>query len=97
MKKSELKKIIREIITESPQNDINAVIRAIRNYNRTNRNIKDLDYLVLQIIKDLGFKPNKNNIDNVRSHLIAISDGDPEINKIPEKISDVKELYQFLK
>jgi hypothetical protein len=78
-------------INEAVKYDIEAAIKDIREFNRGNI---DLEQLATSIVKNLGFKPTGNNVDNVMDHLGASSDDD--YDRIPEDADVVKELYPLL-
>ena len=100
--KSTFKKMMAEMygLNEAVKYDIEAAIRAIRDYNRGNYDKTDwgtetgpLDQLATDVIKNLGFKASGRNIDQVVNHLDASSDGD---DRIPEDAGMVRELYPML-
>jgi hypothetical protein len=95
MKKSELRQIIKEEISktlsEAQKYDILAVLKSIREFNRGNI---DVEELVLSSVKNLGYKPTPENLDNAEDHFIASMDSN---DKLPEDKVLVKELYQILK
>jgi hypothetical protein len=77
-------------INEAVKYDIEAAIKDIREFNRGNI---DLEQLATSIVKNLGFKPTGNNVDNVMDHLGASTDRG---GQIPEDPAMVKELYPLL-
>ncbi len=80
-------------MNEAQKYDIAAAIRAIRDYNRSGKSNEEFENMAISIVKDLGFKPTGNNVDNVMDHLGASSIG---ADRIPEDAAIVRELYPML-
>ena len=80
-------------VNEAQKYDIAAAIRAIRDYNRSGKSNEEFENMAFSIVKDLGFKPTGNNVDNVMDHLGASADGE---DRIPEDADVVRELYPML-
>ena len=79
-------------VKEAVKYDVAAALRDIRRYNRSAQTSEDFEDMALSIVKNLGFKPTGNNVDNVMDHLGAAAGGDD----IPEDTDLVKELYPML-
>lgn len=79
-------------ITEAQKYDVIAALKDIKKYNRSAQTSEDFEDMALSIVKNLGFKPTGNNVDNVMDHLGAAAGGDD----IPEDADLVKELYPML-
>jgi copper chaperone CopZ len=82
-----------ESLNEAVKYDIAAAIRAIRDYNRSGKSNEEFENMAISIVKDLGYKPTGNNVDNVMDHLGASTDRG---GQIPEDPAMVKELYPLL-
>jgi hypothetical protein len=77
-------------INEAQKYDIEAAIKDIREFNRGNI---DLEQLATSIVKNLGYEPTDNNVDNVINHLRAST---ARGRRIPEDPAIVRELYPML-
>jgi hypothetical protein len=82
-----------ESLNEAVKYDIAAAIRVIRDYNRSGKSNEEFENMAISIVKDLGYKPTGNNVDNVMDHLGASTDRG---GRIPEDPAMVKELYPLL-
>ena len=93
--KSTYKKMMAEMygLNEAVKYDIAAAIRVIRDYNRSGKSNEEFENMAISIVKDLGYKPTGNNVDNVMDHLGASTDRG---GQIPEDPAMVKELYPLL-
>ena len=89
-KKPVKQKPILDSVNEAQALDIKAARKDIVNFNRGNINI---DQLGRSVVKNLGYKPTKRNVENTIDHLSASADG----NEIPTDSTIVKELYRILK
>jgi len=92
MKKSELRKMIKEeIIKEASRNDIKFALRDITEFNRNNIDLKTMS---MRVVKSLGFKTNTENVKNAMDHL-SNSVGSNDL--IPIDTDVVLELYRILR
>ena len=96
--KSTFKKMMAEMygigpsINEAQKYDIIAAIRTIKDFNRGN--LPDEEYLAKQVVRDLGFRTTRKNIDAAKEHLMMSYDEDKD--RVPEDVTMVKELYPIL-
>ena len=93
--KSTYKKMMAEMygLKEAVKYDIEAAVRAIRDYNRAVEVTDvEIDDLAVDVLAALGYKPTSKNIDATIDHLGASSDG----YEVPEDPDMVRELYPML-
>lgn len=96
--KSTFKKMMSEMygvgstINEAQKYDIIAAIKTIRDFNRGN--LPDEEYMAKQVVKNLGFRPIRKNIDAAKEHLMMSRDVSND--RVPEDPDVVKELYPML-
>ena len=79
-------------MNEAQKYDIEAALRDIINYNRGKKSNADFEDMAISIVKNLGYKPTGNNVDNVMDHLGASADGS---DRIPEDIDVVKDCLLY--
>lgn len=95
MKKSELRQIIKEVVikilNEATRIDISYALKDIDDYNR---GLANIEQTAKRIIKNLGYKITKRNLENTIDHLEISSDSS---DRIPKDKDVVKELYKILK
>ena len=101
MKKSQLRKIIKEEIkklVEAGKIDRAYVKKSIAAFNRTSDpSNSDWKTLVVSIIKDLGAKPTKNMIEDLGQHLIIIySENNDKFPRNFGDANDFKEMYELI-
>ena len=82
--------IAKESINEAQKYDIIAAVKTIRDFNRGT--LPDEEYMAKQIVRDLGYRPTRKNIDAAKEHLMLSRDDD----RVPEDPDLVKELYPLL-
>ena len=97
--RSTYKKMMAEMYGISPsinegvqKYEIIAAIGTIKDFNRGN--LPDEEYLAKQVVRDLGFRTTRKNIDTAKEHLMMSYDEDKD--RVPEDITMVKELYPIL-
>jgi hypothetical protein len=93
--KSTYKKMMAEMygvgsINEAQKYDIIAAVKTIKDFNRGT--LPDEEYMAKQIVRDLGYRPTRKNIDAAKEHLMLSRDDD----RVPEDPDLVKELYPLL-
>ena len=93
--KSTYKKMMAEMygINEAVKYDIEAAIKSIKQFNRNTGKLPNEEYLARQVVRDLGFRPTRKNVEITKDHLGASADGE---DRIPEDADMVKELYPML-
>jgi hypothetical protein len=77
-------------INEAQKYDIIAAVKTIRDFNRGT--LPDEEYMAKQIVRDLGYRPTRKNIDAAKEHLMLSRDD----VRVPEDPDLVKELYPLL-
>lgn len=94
--KSTYKKMMAEmygVVNEAVKYDIEAAIKAIKQFNRDTGELPNEEYLARQVVRDLGFRPTRKNVEITKDHLRASASGE---DRIPEDAVMVKELYPML-
>lgn len=93
--KSTYKKMMSEMygLNEAVKYDIEAAIKSIKQFNRNTGKLPNEEYLARQVVRDLGFRPTRKNVEITKDHLGASADGE---DQIPEDADMVKELYPML-
>jgi hypothetical protein len=86
--KSTYKKMMSEMygLNEAVKYDIEAAIRVIRDYNRSGKS-NDLKIWQFLLLRNLGYKPTGNNVDNVMDHLGAFTARGRRIPEDPATVS----------
>lgn len=79
-------------INEAQKYDIIAAVKTIRDFNRGN--LPDEEYMAKQVVRDLGFRPTRKNIDAAKEHLMMSRD--VRNDNVPEDADVVRELYPML-
>jgi len=87
--------MVRELypMLEAVKYDIEAALRDIRSFNRDTGELPNEEYLARQVVRDLGFRPTRKNVEIAKDHLGASAGHDLEI---PEDPSIIKELIPML-
>jgi len=96
IKKSELKEIIKECITEMNLTEATMIdkkyaLSGIKDFNRKRLNIKNL---IPRLIRDLDMVPNKKNIKEVEEIIMANLD---KSGKLPYEMYIIDEIDKVLK
>jgi len=79
-------------INEAQKYDIIAAVKTIRDFNRGN--LPDEEYMAKQVVRNLGYRPTRKNIDAAKEHLMMSRDVSND--RVPEDPDVVKELYPML-
>lgn len=82
---------LNESLNEAKHIDIMYALKTIKSWNKGGNN--EFEDLAEDIIKHLGYKPDKNSIEKVSDHLAASTDKN---DKVPEDKDLIEEIYTLL-
>jgi len=82
-----------ENLDEAQANDIMFALKDIKDFNSSKKTPKDLDKMIISVIKNLGYTDTDSNYAKVSDHLTASADDN---DNIPVDKTLVKELYSLL-
>lgn len=82
-----------ENLDEAQANDIMFALKDIKDFNSSKKTAKDLDAMIISVIKNLGYKDTDSNYAKVSDHLTSSADDNDDI---PVDKTLVKELYSLL-
>lgn len=81
-----------ENVQEAQHIDVTWALKSIKDYNKGISKSNSLTDLAIEVVKHLGYKTSKNNVEATEDHLSVSANG----HEIPEDKSIVRELYDIL-